>query len=51
MASLDREIVAVDRVRERLFVGLPVKVRGSTGSRLDPVAGILHPPAAHPRRK
>lgn len=40
MESLDLETVAADRVYEFLFVGLPVKVRGATGSMLDPVAVI-----------
>lgn len=38
MESLDLETVARDRVYEFLFVGLPLKIRGATGSMLDPVA-------------
>jgi kynurenine formamidase len=38
MESLDLEELARDRVHEFLFVALPVKIRGATGSMIDPVA-------------
>ena len=40
MESLDLETIAADRVYEFLFVGLPTKVKGATGSMLDPVAVV-----------
>jgi kynurenine formamidase len=40
MESLDLEELARDRVHEFLFVALPVKIRGATGSMIDPVAVI-----------
>jgi kynurenine formamidase len=36
--SLDLEALARDRVYEFLFVALPLKIRGATGSMIDPVA-------------
>ena len=38
MESLDLEVLAADEVYEFLFVALPLKIRGATGSMLDPVA-------------
>jgi kynurenine formamidase len=38
MESLDLEELARQRVHEFLFVALPVKIRGATGSMIDPVA-------------
>ena len=38
MESLDLEALASDEVYEFLFVALPLKIRGATGSMLDPVA-------------
>ena len=38
MESLDLEELAAAGVREFLFVGLPLSIRGATGSMLDPVA-------------
>jgi kynurenine formamidase len=38
MESLDLEELARERVYEFLFVALPVKIRGATGSMIDPVA-------------
>jgi kynurenine formamidase len=38
MESLDLEGLAADEVYEFLFVALPLKIRGATGSMLDPVA-------------
>jgi kynurenine formamidase len=38
MESLDLEALAADEVYEFLFVALPIKIRGATGSMLDPVA-------------
>jgi kynurenine formamidase len=38
MESLDLEELARDRVYEFLFVALPLKIRGATGSMIDPVA-------------
>jgi kynurenine formamidase len=38
MESLDLEELARERVYEFLFVALPVKIRGATGSWIDPVA-------------
>ncbi|GLZ53515.1 cyclase family protein [Actinomycetospora sp. NBRC 106378] len=40
MESLDLEALAADRVYEFLFVGLPLKISGATGSMLDPLAVI-----------
>jgi kynurenine formamidase len=40
MESLDLEALARDRVYEFLFVALPLKIRGATGSMVDPVAVI-----------
>ncbi len=40
MESLDLEELARDRVYEFLFVCLPVKIRGATGSMVDPVAVV-----------
>ena len=38
MESLDLEALAAARVREFLFVALPLAIRGATGSMIDPVA-------------
>jgi kynurenine formamidase len=40
MESLDLEQLAADRVHEFLFVGLPLKIAGATGSMLDPLAVV-----------
>jgi kynurenine formamidase len=40
MESLDLENLARDRVYEFLFVALPLKIRGATGSMVDPLAVI-----------
>ena len=40
MESLDLEELARQRIFEFLFVALPVKIRGATGSMIDPVAVI-----------
>jgi kynurenine formamidase len=40
MESLDLEGVAADGVREFCFVALPLRIRGATGSMVDPVAVI-----------
>jgi kynurenine formamidase len=40
MESLDLEALAKDRVYEFLFVALPVKIRGATGSMVDPLAVV-----------
>jgi kynurenine formamidase len=40
MESLDLEGIAADRVHEFLFVALPLKIRGATGSMVDPLAVI-----------
>jgi kynurenine formamidase len=40
MESLDLEALAEDHVYEFLFVALPLKIRGATGSMIDPVAVI-----------
>ncbi len=40
MENLDLEELARDRVYEFLFVALPLKIRGATGSMIDPVAVI-----------
>ena len=38
MESVDLEALAADEVYEFLFVALPLKIRGATGSMVDPVA-------------
>lgn len=38
MESLDLERLAADRVYEFLFIALPLKIKGATGSMLDPLA-------------
>ena len=38
MESLDLEELARERIYEFLFVALPVKIRGATGSMIDPIA-------------
>lgn len=40
MESLDLEKLAADKVYEFLFVGLPLKITGATGSMLDPLAVV-----------
>jgi kynurenine formamidase len=40
MESLDLEGLARDRLYEFLFVALPLKIRGATGSMVDPVAVV-----------
>ena len=40
MESLDLEGLAKSGAREVLFVALPLKIRGATGSMIDPVAVI-----------
>jgi kynurenine formamidase len=40
MESLDLEQLARERVYEFLFIALPVKIRGATGSMVDPVAVV-----------
>jgi kynurenine formamidase len=40
MESLDLEALARERVHEFLFVALPLKIRGATGSMVDPVAVV-----------
>jgi kynurenine formamidase len=40
MESLDLEQLAADRVYEFLFVALPLKIAGATGSMLDPLAVV-----------
>lgn len=40
MESLNLEALARDRVYEFLFVALPLKIRGATGSMVDPIAVI-----------
>ena len=40
MESLDLEELARERVHEFLFVALPLKIKGATGSMIDPVAVI-----------
>jgi kynurenine formamidase len=40
MGSLDTEELARAHAYEFLFVALPVKIRGATGSMVDPVAVI-----------
>ncbi len=40
MESLDLEELARDGVHEFLFVALPLKIRGATGSMIDPVAVV-----------
>jgi kynurenine formamidase len=38
MEGLDLEDLAAEGIREFLFVALPLKIRGATGSMVDPVA-------------
>ncbi len=40
LESLDLEVLARERVYEFLFIALPLKIRGATGSMVDPVAVI-----------
>ena len=40
LESLDLERLAADRVHEFLFVALPLKIAGATGSMLDPLAVV-----------
>lgn len=40
MESLDLEEIAADRVHEFCFVALPLRIRGATGSMVDPAAVI-----------
>ena len=40
MESLDLEDLAADGIVEFLFVALPLKIRGGTGSMIDPIAVI-----------
>ena len=40
MESVYLEEIARDRVYEFLFVALPVKIRGATGSMVDPLAMV-----------
>jgi kynurenine formamidase len=40
MESLDLEQLAADGVHEFLFVALPLKIAGATGSMLDPLAVV-----------
>ena len=40
MESLDLEALARDRIHEFLFVALPLKIRGATGSMVDPLAVV-----------
>ena len=40
MESLDLEQIAADRVYEFCFVALPLKIRGATGSMIDPLAVV-----------
>ena len=40
LESLDLETLARDRVYEFLFVALPLKIRGATGSMVDPLAVV-----------
>jgi kynurenine formamidase len=40
LESLDLEQIATDRVYEFCFVALPLKIRGATGSMIDPLAAI-----------
>jgi len=40
MESLDLEALARERVYEFLFIALPLKIRGATGSMVDPVAVV-----------
>jgi kynurenine formamidase len=40
MESLDLEGLAKSRAREFLFVALPLKIRGATGSMIDPIAVV-----------
>jgi kynurenine formamidase len=40
MESLDLEQLAANRVYEFCFVALPLKIRGATGSMIDPLAAV-----------
>jgi kynurenine formamidase len=40
MESLDLEQLAADDVYEFLFIALPLKITGATGSMLDPLAVV-----------
>ena len=40
MESLDLEELAKQRVYEFCFIALPLKIRGATGSMIDPVAVV-----------
>jgi kynurenine formamidase len=40
MESLDLEALARARIYEFCFVALPLKIRGATGSMIDPVAVV-----------
>ena len=40
LESLDLEALARDRIHEFLFVALPLKIRGATGSMVDPLAVV-----------
>jgi len=40
LESLDLEALAADRVHEFLFVALPLKITGATGSMVDPIAVV-----------
>jgi kynurenine formamidase len=40
MESLDLELLARERLYEFLFVALPIKVVGATGSMIDPIAVV-----------
>lgn len=40
MESLDLETLARERIHEFLFVALPIKVAGATGSMIDPIAVV-----------
>ena len=40
MESLDLEELAAAGAREFLFVALPLRIRGATGSMIDPVAVV-----------
>jgi kynurenine formamidase len=40
MESLDLEELAAERIYEFLFVALPLKIRGATGSMIDPIAVV-----------
>jgi len=49
MESLDLEQIAAARISEFLFVALPLKIRGATGSMIDPLAVILRLNARYER--